>query len=100
VGCRRAADTPAAAGEAARFDARFDFCRRRKYMTRTLTIEGMSCQHCVMRVKNALEELAGVKSAAVDLEKKTADVEMEQDVDESALSRAVQEAGYTVVSVY
>lgn len=69
-------------------------------MTRTLTIDGMSCQHCVMRVKNALEELEGVKSAHVDLEKKTADVEMQQDVDESALFRAVQEAGYTAVSIY
>jgi copper ion binding protein len=69
-------------------------------MTRTLTIDGMSCQHCVMRVKNALEELEGVKSAHVDLEKKTADVEMKQDVDESALFRAVQEAGYTAVSIY
>ena len=69
-------------------------------MTRTLTIDGMSCQHCVMRVKNALEELEGVQSAHVDLEKKTADVEMKQDVDESALFRAVQEAGYTAVSIY
>lgn len=69
-------------------------------MNRTLSIEGMSCQHCVMRVKNALEQLEGVRSAAVDLENKKADVELEQELDEGQLTAAVREAGYTVSSVY
>ena len=41
----------------------------------TLHVEGMSCQHCVMSVKKAVEGLAGIKTAAVDLSKKTVDVE-------------------------
>ena len=33
----------------------------------TLQIEGMSCQHCVQTVTEALKSLAGVKSVKVDL---------------------------------
>lgn len=39
-------------------------------MTKTLTIEGMSCNHCKGRVERALKELDGVESAVVDLEKR------------------------------
>jgi len=35
-----------------------------------LTIEGKSCGHCVMHVKTALQDVAGVKSVDVDLLKK------------------------------
>ncbi len=60
-----------------------------------LTVEGMSCNHCVMRVKKALSALPGVKSAEVDLGTKTATVEGEA-LDASALTAAVVEAGYSV----
>jgi copper chaperone len=33
----------------------------------TLQIDGMSCQHCVMRVKKAIEALSGVSEASVDV---------------------------------
>lgn len=33
----------------------------------TINIDGMSCQHCVMRVKKALDGLAGVTEASVDV---------------------------------
>ena len=33
-------------------------------MKTTLKIDGMSCEHCVTHVKDALEEVAGVGSAA------------------------------------
>jgi len=60
----------------------------------------MSCQHCVMRVKTALEQLDGVEKVDVDLENKSADVQLKQDIDESTLTSAVQETGYTVSAVY
>jgi len=41
---------------------------------KTLSIEGMSCQHCAMRVKGALEGVAGVESAEVELGAKRATV--------------------------
>ena len=38
-------------------------------MTKTLKVEGMSCDHCVMHVTRALEELGGVNEANVSLDK-------------------------------
>ena len=66
-------------------------------MTTTLNIEGMSCNHCVAHVKEALEAIAGVSSAEVDLQKKNALVEHDDSVGLDALKAAVGEAGYEAV---
>ena len=68
-------------------------------MTKTMKIEGMMCQHCVAHVKKALEDVAGVTKADVDLESGSAKIEMETDVKEDILKKAVEDAGYTPVSV-
>jgi copper ion binding protein len=67
-------------------------------MKTTLKIEGMSCDHCVRHVSNALKGLEGVQSAEVDLKKKTAQVEHAEGVSLDALKAAVSEAGYEVVA--
>lgn len=33
----------------------------------TILVDGMSCQHCVVRVKKAVEGLAGVSDLAVEV---------------------------------
>lgn len=71
---------------------------RRPKMKKILSIEGMSCGHCVMRVKTALEAITGVTSAAVDLTTGKAVVEGDG-LDANMLKGAVVQAGYTVVSV-
>lgn len=67
-------------------------------MRKTLSIEGMSCNHCVMHVKNALTEVQGVASVAVDLASKSAVVEGGA-LDDAAMKAAVAEAGYEVVGI-
>ena len=67
-------------------------------MKKLLTVEGMSCGHCVMHVKSALEDVAGVTKVEVDLLKKSAMVEGEG-LDDAALKAAVAEAGYRVTAV-
>lgn len=67
-------------------------------MKRQLTIEGMTCGHCVARVKTALSGVRGVVAADVDLGKKTAVVEG-SDLDDALLTAAVADAGYEVVAV-
>ena len=62
-----------------------------------LKIEGMSCEHCQKRVKEALESLEGV-SAKVSLEEKNAEVTYPDEVSIKELKDAVAEAGYQVVS--
>lgn len=68
-------------------------------MTKKILIEGMSCQHCVSHVKNALEELDGIKSAKVSLENKSAEIELNHDVDDEKIKAAIDEAGYEVTSI-
>lgn len=68
-------------------------------MIKKIAIEGMSCQHCVRHVREALEELAGVKTAKVNLESKTAEVELDQDVDDEKIKAAISDAGYEVTSI-
>ena len=58
-----------------------------------LDITGMTCDHCVHAVTNALSEVPGVSSAEVSLEKKAATVTAD-DVDMDALIAAVKEEGY------
>jgi copper chaperone CopZ len=61
-------------------------------MSRTITVEGMSCGHCEQSVEEALEGLAGVERATADRESDSAIVE--GDADPNALVNAVDEAGY------
>ena len=65
-------------------------------MAKTMKIEGMMCAHCSGRVEKALNDLPGV-TATVDLEAGTATVN--GDVADEALTKAVTDAGYTVVSI-
>ncbi|MEW9121727.1 MAG: cation transporter [Thermotaleaceae bacterium] len=68
-------------------------------MKKLMAIEGMSCGHCVKHVTNALEEVTGVTSVAVDLQGKNAVVELSSAVEDSVLKAAVEEAGYDVVDI-
>jgi copper ion binding protein len=64
----------------------------------TLKIQGMTCNHCVMRVAKALKALPGVMDAQVDLQKGEAVVTYDNaKVAPEKLSFAVVEAGYRVV---
>lgn len=62
----------------------------------TMKINGMMCPHCQAAVKKALEAFDGV-TADVNLEDKAAYITGEADKD--ALTKAVTDAGYEVVSV-
>ena len=61
----------------------------------TIKVEGMSCGHCVMRVKKAIEGVEGVRKAEVDLENKQAVVEFDEGkTDLEKVKAAIKEAGY------
>jgi copper chaperone len=61
-------------------------------MTIEIQITGMSCQHCVRAVREALSAIPRVTSAAVDLDTGTARIEGEAAVPD--LIQAVRDAGY------
>jgi copper ion binding protein len=64
-----------------------------------LKIQGMTCNHCVMRVAKALRAIPGVQDAQVDLQKAEAVVTYDETkVPLDKMSVAVVEAGYKVIS--
>lgn len=64
----------------------------------TMKVEGMMCAHCQAAVTKALNAVDGVE-AEVSLEKKEAYIKAPEDVDPETLKKAVEDAGYQVVSV-
>ncbi len=67
-------------------------------MVRKISIEGMSCGHCVARVEKALKGVKGVTGVEVSLAGKSANVTGEG-VDDEALRAAVEGAGYEVTGI-
>lgn len=67
-------------------------------MKKLIKIEGMSCGHCSARVEKALNALDGVR-AIVNLADKSATVSLSNDISDTVLLAAVEDAGYDVISV-
>ena len=66
-------------------------------MTTTYTVQGMTCEHCVLSVREEVSEVGGV--SAVDVELPSGRLTVSGDrVDDSAVRAAVAEAGYEVVA--
>ncbi|HET9869661.1 MAG TPA: heavy-metal-associated domain-containing protein [bacterium] len=57
-------------------------------------IDGMTCDHCVRAVTEALKGVAGVREAEVNLKDRLARVTYEGGLETPAVLRAVEEAGY------
>lgn len=68
-------------------------------MKKKILIEGMSCEHCVKHVKDALLELSGVIDAQVNLSTKAAIIEVSGDISDEEIKSAVDDAGYDVVKI-
>jgi copper chaperone len=64
-------------------------------MKTELTVKGMTCDHCVSAVRNALEETPGVRSARVDLKAGKVTVDYDDALaSPRELATVVAEAGY------
>jgi len=67
-------------------------------MKKKITIEGMSCQHCVNHVTEALKEL-GAKDVKVSLDKNLATAEIGDEITDEVIKEAIDEAGYDVIKI-
>lgn len=65
---------------------------------KVLTIEGMTCENCEIRVENALNRIDGV-ACRVNWKKKTATVSYSTEVSDEVLKAAVEKRGYKVTSI-
>lgn len=62
--------------------------------TRTYTVTGMTCGHCVSSVTEEVQELPGVENVDVILETGALTVTTSRPADDEAVQAAVEEAGY------
>jgi copper chaperone CopZ len=65
--------------------------------TQNLTIEGMSCGHCVMHVEKELSKVNGLTVENVEIGKARVHYD-EAKVTPDQVSKAIEEAGYRLVS--
>ena len=63
----------------------------------TITVKGMSCNHCVQSVTKALEALPGVSGVKVDLLSGKASFEEATPVDLAVVKKAIEKIGFEVV---
>lgn len=65
--------------------------------TVTLSVEGMSCNHCVNSIKNSVGTLNGVTKVDVDLEGKKVNVEYDSEmVEVETIKETIEDQGYDV----
>ena len=61
----------------------------------TLSVPGVSCEHCRTAITKEVGTVKGVESVDVDLEQKVVTVRG-RDLDDAAVRAAIDEAGYDV----
>ena len=67
-------------------------------LKKTAVVEGMTCQHCVNRVMEAVNSIDGA-SGKVNLRKGTVVISMQEPVDDEIFRNAIERAGYTVKEI-
>lgn len=63
---------------------------------KTYDVEGMTCGHCEMSVREEVEELAGIESAQADHTTGRLTVQADDGIDDDAVRKAVEAAGFKV----
>jgi len=61
----------------------------------TIMIDGMSCMHCVMRVKKAIEGLSGINNVNVEVGKATVSFD-DAKTSQKDIEAAITRAGYKI----
>jgi copper ion binding protein len=66
-------------------------------MPSTIKVKGMSCQHCVMSVTKALNQLEGIKNVQVDLAKGEVRFDNTKEVASQRIEKAIEDTGYEII---
>jgi copper chaperone len=65
---------------------------------KTLKVEGMSCEHCVKAVTNAIGGMSGVADVVVSLKDKTASFKFDSALTSiEDIAKAITEEGFEVI---
>ncbi len=71
----------------------------KKMFIKIVTIEGMQCNHCKMSVEKALISISNVIKVEVDLKKKNAKIESEQEIENDKIKAVIEEQGFKVINI-
>uniref|UniRef100_A0A7V4JQ82 Heavy-metal-associated domain-containing protein n=1 Tax=Thermodesulfobacterium geofontis TaxID=1295609 RepID=A0A7V4JQ82_9BACT len=61
-----------------------------------IKITGMSCEHCVRKVREALSKIEGVKEVSVDLSSAKGYIISEKEIPLSLLKEVLEKEGYGI----
>ncbi len=67
-------------------------------MRKIIKVEGMSCEHCVKRITEIVNEIKGAKCLNISLENKTVEVEFTNDEVLQYIEASVNDVGYEVMN--
>ncbi len=62
-------------------------------------IEGMSCEHCANKVKNALMNIDDVKGVKVNLSKKEAIISSNNKLDKDLIKKLIEDLDYKFIDI-
>lgn len=68
-------------------------------ITKTIQIEGMSCNHCKMTVEKALKSMNGVTKVEVSLENKNAVIKSNKEIEDDEIKKTIDEIGFNVKEI-
>ncbi|HCJ31531.1 MAG TPA: heavy metal transport/detoxification protein [Firmicutes bacterium] len=66
---------------------------------KVITIEGMMCEHCKMKVERALSELNGVSKVKVNLKNKTATIYSTKSISNDDIKNSISKLDYKVINI-
>lgn len=75
---------------------KFSMLRSNRLFSVTADVDGMRCEKCVERVRNALLKVSGVVMVNVDSEKKVVTIESDRKQDLAKISNVISDCGYSV----
>ena len=68
-------------------------------INKVITIEGMMCEHCKMKVERALSELNGVSKVKVNLKNKTATIYSTKSISNDDIKNSISKLDYKVINI-
>jgi len=63
----------------------------------TITVKGMSCNHCKASVEDTLSKMEGIQDVHVDLQSGKVEYTETQPVEKERLRKAIEKIGFEVV---
>ena len=66
---------------------------------KTISIEGMHCEHCAKKVESTLNSIEGVDKVKVNLSKKEAIITSKVEIDNQAIQDSFKELDFTITEI-